>query len=32
MQVDEIVKEIRLLNNGGSPPTTEVIAIQRGAS
>ncbi len=32
MQVDEIVKEIRLLNGGGSPATSEVIASRRGAS
>ena len=32
LKVDEILKEIRLLNGGGSPPTTEVMVIQRSAS
>jgi hypothetical protein len=32
MQVDEILNEIRFLNGGESPPTTEVMVNQRGAS
>ncbi len=32
MQIDEILREIMLLNETGPPPSTEEIAIQRGES